>query len=432
MRSTVLHVMYAVVGVIVFMFVTIGWHAALITTCFAALAAMALSLGFVSTLNSSNDLDKAYDISYTHYADVFDNVLSVFTFDGESIEMYKSKRNHEAVLTALRTSFWRISAARTGTVVLIGLYVISLLFLLYRVYLKGGPKAARVGSAGMVMFFFTGQINGFLSHVWPLSYDTSVLRRLDTYLTEKIMQKSSPMCFDAVESNVNGYFIGRNLEYTYSAETKPFTVASDVTLQVNKIYHLEGEVGAGKSTFMHLLSGRFRPSDDRLFEGTDLCTLATEDLARMILYIPQVPMLFNRSILENIVYPKLESEVTPIEKGKINEQLKKLKLPLDLATVLRHNGENVSGGQRQMIYLLRLWFHSKNMGIAKAVLLDEPFSSIGDDQEKAVKQALGDMIAEIGRNKVTVIISHSKFDDMMKQKVISAGTVSNRVWTPTK
>ena len=57
-----------------------------------------------------------------------------------------------------------------------------MLYILYKRVQTGNTKG--VGAAAMVSLFLTGQFNSFLSHLWPLTYDTSVLRRLDLFMTQ--------------------------------------------------------------------------------------------------------------------------------------------------------------------------------------------------------------------------------------------------------
>jgi len=407
MRSTVLHSIYVMLGVTVYMFYTLGMPAGIATLSFSVLAAAAIAGGFFSSLNSSTELDTAYDMSYAHYADVFDNIVSVFAFNGNEKETEEAAANHERVMRALKTTFWRITFARSLSIVLIGAYVIAMLYILYKRVQTGNTKG--VGAAAMVSLFLTGQFNSFLSHLWPLTYDTSVLRRLDLFMTEMVdnAPDASVQCTPLVEGG--GYVLSPDLTYKYDDANSPqFSVNErSITLNKDTVYHLKGGIGAGKSTFLHILAGQIRVGPGHaMLAGCDLASMSAEQVSGMVLYVPQLPKLFNRTVADNIWYPGVaDANRLP----ELEEKMKQLQLDVTLDTVIKSNGDNVSGGQRQLIFLLRAWM-ARGRATFKAVLLDEPFSAIGTDQDGGQKTALIDLIMALAQNRVMVVVSHTELD----------------------
>jgi ABC-type multidrug transport system fused ATPase/permease subunit len=134
-----------------------------------------------------------------------------------------------------------------------------------------------------------------------------------------------------------------------------------------------GTNGSGKSTIIKLMCGYFRPTEGQiLFDGVDLREIDREHLRNNISMVSQKVVLFNRTVLENICYG------TNIPKEQVVPVLNRLqimsvfhKLPQGLDTMAGARGERLSGGQRQIVYLLRSYLSNKPITI-----MDEPTRSM--------------------------------------------------------
>lgn len=417
-RTSCLTLVYVMFGATAYMFVSVGAWAGGVTLLFCALGSLFVVLGFLTTLNSSEALDKAYDDTYDHYADTLDNILSVFSFGGEDHEEKKAERLNKLVLKSLKKTFWRITFFRTLSVVMIGLYIGCIMPLLYY---RSRVNVKNVGSAAMVALFLTGKFNGFLGSMWSLSYDVSVLRRLDKYLTdlvresEKIGDLALPdnWSIDIVPPD-DGDFV-----YRYSNESVAVRIPKKISFQASakgtRIYQIRGSIGTGKSTLLHLLSGRLAPSEGSvLLHMHHASAISTRQLSKLVLYAPQVPMLFQRSVYENINYPPDRS----VTREFVQSKLKGFNLHSIAARIdepVEKFGSNVSGGQRQMIYLIRVLV--KSTPAHKLILLDEPFSSLS---ASAISEGATKIITALTTNvsnRVIVYVSHLEGTGISRQCV---------------
>lgn len=415
-RTSCLSTLYIMLGAIVYMFVMVGYVEGMATLSFCVLALGSVIAGFITTLGTSTALDKAYDDTYDHYSDILDNILSVFAFGAERKEEKAAVELHKQVLKSLRQTFWRITASRTAAVSLIGVYIVTIMTLLYR-RSQSGAGTSGIGAAAMVALFLTGHFNGFLSNMWSLAYDSSVLQRLDKYMTELVSSTS-----DTLDMQIN---LPDNREWALQLEGGPNNEPFQFRYNENKvlalrvddpqtfkftpkdatrIYQIKGPTGSGKSTLLHLLSGRLRPTVGRvLLGGLDVTTLSTRALSDVILYVPQVPMLFQRTVFENIDYPRGSVTSRAAAEEKLREfGLDRIAANLDMT--VEKFGSNVSGGQRQLIYLARVVLTSK--ANHKVILLDEPFSSVDACRlsEGLGRQLLRDLTQE--PNRVVIYVSH--------------------------
>jgi len=97
--------------------------------------------------------------------------------------------------------------------------------------------------------------------------------------------------------------------------------------------------------------------------------------------------------------------------------------PITLSHQLTSLGTNVSGGQRQLIFLLRLFF-SRDKYDQKIVIFDEPFSSLGK-----TNTALSLILNDIIQNKIAIVVSHVNISKYFgTTKIVNMGEVVNSAW----
>ena len=112
--------------------------------------------------------------------------------------------------------------------------------------------------------------------------------------------------------------------------------------------------------------------------------ISINEVRENILYVPQHPKLFNRSLWENIIYGLTTKELNDISTKKIYETLDKLGMH-DIKKIFENrmfklvgkNGSYLSGGQRQLVWLLRCIFKK-----CPVIIFDEPTSSLDGESKK--------------------------------------------------
>jgi ABC-type bacteriocin/lantibiotic exporter with double-glycine peptidase domain len=157
-----------------------------------------------------------------------------------------------------------------------------------------------------------------------------------------------------------------------------------------------GDIGSGKSTFLKILLGLYEAQKGYIFlDKKPLNIISKAELYKIIGYVPQNPLLFNRSILENIQYG---SPNIPVE------QIKELLLSLgladtfsDLTVQVGKGGARLSGGQRQLIAVIRTLLHDP-----KILIMDEITSSI----DHMTKQKLFKVLTKMLTNKTVIMVTH--------------------------
>jgi ATP-binding cassette subfamily B protein len=187
---------------------------------------------------------------------------------------------------------------------------------------------------------------------------------------------------------------GVSFDYQGGAVLEGFSM----TLPKTGITALVGDSGAGKSTLLKLILGLYSPQSGRiLFDGGEDVTL--DNIRRKTAYVPQEPILFRGSVLENILFgnPRgtREDAVTAARLAGADGFVAELQDGFD--TILTDDGKNLSGGQKQRLALARALV--KN---APILLLDEITSAL----DKATSEQLCKTLQSIGKTKAILIVTH--------------------------
>jgi ABC-type bacteriocin/lantibiotic exporter with double-glycine peptidase domain len=171
-----------------------------------------------------------------------------------------------------------------------------------------------------------------------------------------------------------------------------------------------GEIGTGKTSILKILAGLKKYKGEVYIDGRNLSEFSNEAITENIIYIPQHPKLFNRTILENLSYGTeyTKDEILSfINNLGLNKFFKKFEN--GIYSNVGKEGGKLSGGQKQIVALIRAIIHQK-----KIILLDEPTSSL----DAETKQIFINLIETI-KDKTIIVVTHDKtihdlFDDMIE------------------
>ncbi len=191
----------------------------------------------------------------------------------------------------------------------------------------------------------------------------------------------------------------RDVSFRYAGGNVVFSRFSFAVRAGEKV-GLVGPSGGGKSTITKLLLRFADPQEGAVhIDGQDIRNIRQDDLRNAIAYVPQDPLLFHRSLRENIAYGDLsatEAEILSASKrAHAHEFISKLHE--GYGTLVGERGVKLSGGQRQRIAIARAIL--KN---APILILDEATSALDSESEHAIQEAL----AELMKGKTAIVIAH--------------------------
>lgn len=201
-------------------------------------------------------------------------------------------------------------------------------------------------------------------------------------------------------TNILGNIEFENVKFHYKL-TDTALHYNCINFKRNSINVLIGESGVGKSSVLKLIY-RLWDVDEGIIklDNKDIRKYSIEYLRKNIAIMPQEVVIFNDTILNNILVGKdmrLKQVIDICKKVKINEFIETLSDKYE--TVIGNDGVNLSGGQKQRLLLARILLDNKRI-----VIMDEPTSALNEEMEKEIWES----IKHVLKDKTTIVITHKK------------------------
>jgi ATP-binding cassette subfamily B protein len=199
---------------------------------------------------------------------------------------------------------------------------------------------------------------------------------------------------------IHGNIVFNNVSYAYVDSDGKALDHVSFKIRAKDRVAIVGSSGSGKTTILKLIMGFGRPSDGSvLIDGNDVRQMRRKYLRKHISLVPQSIKLFNRSIMDNICYgsPDLDPERVKNELKNLHVMRVFNALPDGLDSIVGKNGDKLSGGQKQIVYLLRCYFRRTPI-----VLMDEPTSALDGENAKYVRR----MIDAMSRHATLIVVTH--------------------------
>lgn len=217
----------------------------------------------------------------------------------------------------------------------------------------------------------------------------------------------------------NGNIKFENVTFEYLEDKEVFS-NFNLEIKPGERIGLVGHSGSGKSTITKLLL-RFADikSGEINIDGQNIRNITQDDLRSTISYVPQEPILFHRTIRENIAYARPEaSEEEIIEAAKsahAHDFITGLQNGYD--TLVGERGVKLSGGERQRVAIARAMLKHSPI-----LILDEATSSLDSLSESYIQDAFNKLM----ENKTTIVIAHrlSTIQKMDRIIVLNHGAIA--------
>lgn len=234
-----------------------------------------------------------------------------------------------------------------------------------------------------------------------------------------------------------GEIIFENVSFHYGK--RQLFANKDVHIKGGEKVGLVGYSGAGKSTFVNLILRFHSVEKGRiLIDGQNIDEVTLESLRNQVTLIPQEPLLFHRTLEENIQYGSIEASKEAVIKAAqlahCDEFIKKC--PQGYSSLVGERGTKLSGGERQRIAIARAI-----LAASPILILDEATSALDSVTEKYIQ----DSLEKLMENRTTIVIAHrlstlSKMDRILvfdhgkiveegsHEELLSKGAHYARLW----
>jgi len=297
------------------------------------------------------------------------------------------------------------------------------LFILYKIINMWMAKEISIGVIFLIQIYL-GQI---YMNLWDFGRTIKDLYSalIDSEEMVKILEKK-PTVLDIKNPEPckisDGKIEFQNVDFSYYEDGDHFFKKLNLKIKAGQKIGIIGESGAGKTTFTKLLL-RFSDVNGGTIkiDNQDISKITQDDLRKKISFVPQDPILFHRSLFENIKYGKLDATDEEIKKSAIDSRSHDfiMKTKDKYKTLVGERGVKLSGGERQRIAIARAML--KNTPI---LILDEATSSLDSKSEKIIQDSLKNLM----KGKTVIAIAHrlSTLKEMDEIIVFDNGKITER------
>ena len=387
------------IGAAVMLFVTSWKLAAFVLLGVPATLIPILVLGRRVRRLSRASQDRVADVS-AYVDEAIHEIRTAQAYAHEDADRAAFARHAEAAYDVALSRI-RQKAFLIGSVILIAFSAVGIILWVGGHDVLAGRMSAGELSAFVFFAVVVATGAGTVSEVW------GELQRA-AGATERLMEllATSPQIVAPAAPVVPPARVSRTIEFDavgFNYPARPGVAAlRSFTLRVapGERVALVGPSGAGKSTVFSLLLRFYDPQLGAVrIDGVDAREMEPRELRRLIAVVPQEPVIFAASVLDNVRYgrPGASREEVLAACGKAHALEFIERLPQGLDTPLGERGITLSGGQRQRLSIARALLADRPI-----LLLDEATSSLDAAAERLVQQALEAL--EAGRT--TLVIAH--------------------------
>lgn len=346
----------------------------------------------------SEDVAKKSSLMTAYFADTIGNISTVKAFAMENSELTKYKE---------KTKIWYKSQMREmkNVIAITGIFgtitsIMNVCAFVAAIY----ATQYHIASIGAVYLIVSYTLN-VVSELWEVSHTTRNFIRIIGDASPMIKTLSEefevkdPVHPEKLKID-EGNIVFENVTFYHNESKTPLFDKYSLAINAREQVGLVGKSGSGKTSLTRLL---LRFSDiqngEILIDGQNIAKITQNDLHRSISYVPQEPILFHRSLRENIAYGKPNASEKEIhhaaDQANALEFIKSL--PQGFDTLVGERGIKLSGGQRQRIAIARAILKD-----APILVLDEATSALDSETEKLIQDALFKLM----RGKTCIVVAH--------------------------
>ncbi len=271
--------------------------------------------------------------------------------------------------------------------------------------------ASRIAGHAIGETLTLGSITAYIAYMWQfytplqwfavisnwMNYAFAAAERIFTVLD------TLPEIYDPEHPVEVGRFRGAvEFDHVHFSYERGKEVIKGIDLAINpgEMIGLVGRSGAGKSTIINLLCRFFDVDSGEIrIDGIPIRDIRLLDLRRQIGIVMQEPFLFRASLLENIRYGHPEADFAEVVRAAKAAHAHDFIVEKEFGydTIVGEGGVTLSGGERQRIAIARAILHNPPI-----LILDEATSSVDSETEKAIQEAIADLI----RDRTVIAIAH--------------------------
>lgn len=361
---------------------------------------MAISILFIKSLQEKiNQTAKSSSAANNAVNDFFSNITNIITFSSEKNELIRLEKAFKGEKSCFEKMLMSLEMMKLLLAFLGTIFILGVVFFMIHLI---GEKLITSGDFAMILVLsFT-----MLTFIWQLSFHIgNFVRELSVVKSSiQILNKNLQMNTETSQDEIKihrGKIEFLNATCSYN-ENKEIFKDLNMTINPGEKIRIKGESGCGKTTLINLLVRLIDLNKgDILIDGQSIYKISSESLRQNIAFVSQDPILFHRTIFENIKFGNMtctDDEVYQAAKTACCHDFI-LELSDGYNSRVGEGNIKLSGGQRQRILIARAIL--KNSLI---LILDEPTSSLDENTENEIYKN----IFSKNTKQTIILISHNE------------------------
>jgi len=348
------------------------------------------------------DQSKVYHELHEEIDDILINIISVYGSGQKDSELKRIYGMDQQYRNAFFNTMKCILKFKVISIpIIIGFFSIFI-FRCNALISSNKMKISNFVSLFMIITYMMGTLIWLVDIIRDIIFDWGMIKETEDLLEVniKVPTPSSLVSYNDIPYEGIGL---KNVSFTYDGTVEPTLINLTMHIARGEKIVLLGDIGSGKSTILKLMMRFYMPSEGDLYiDGQPYSSMTTYQIRRKIAYVPQNPILFNRTIYENIKYGNPDLTNMDIDQimsdFNIHDEFSNLDNGLD--SKIGKNGSKLSGGQRQLVWCLR-------------VLLLNPDYILMDEFTSAMDKKTKDLIIRILQvfmvDKTIIMITHDPY-----------------------
>jgi ATP-binding cassette subfamily B protein len=263
----------------------------------------------------------------------------------------------------------------------------------------------RLGLIGLPIFILLySYLNTLIGTLW--NWSGMVRAYFESFSDAQEMATILDMPYNIIDKNtevlkdVKGNISFDKVTYIYEKNDNKVLDNFSLRIPAGQKIALVGVSGSGKTTLVRLIMRIFDVTAGVIsIDGVNIADITQKNLREKIAFVPQDPVLFHRTLMENIRYGRRDVSDEEVKRAAHLAHCDDFinRLPLGYETFVGERGIKLSGGERQRVAIARAILKD-----APILILDEATSSLDSHSEMLIQEALQNLI----KNKTTIVIAH--------------------------
>jgi len=361
---------------------------------------------YFNTCNANiKKVEQKYDNCHEEIEDTLQNLLSIYTSkkipdEKKRIQDINDDTSTEQYNTGVCNRKFRIYFSIINVFLFVGLN-----YLAFSLFTKGKIPVAGLVSIFILNYTILGSLISLYDSAKDFMNVKSHVELIQKFIDDLPLTDTSKQTKKIPNPELGLDIVFKDIEYTHASAKEKLFDKLNLRIKPFEKVAMRGTVGSGKSSAVSLISSLQKFQGGNIYiNEMPITDIDITNLRENIIYIPQRPKLFNRSLKDNLTYG-LPPDITVehIFKFMIDNGFTELEqiFRKRLDDKVGKNGSKFSGGQLAMI-----WFLRAAMKNAQLIITDEASAALDPQSRKQIKK----MIDIIAKDKSIIVITH---DDEM-------------------